>query len=69
MLVLAQVLQSLNIPGGDDEVLCYSLTDNCVGTNRFTTRAECCDNRGKEPAQFGFSVRTDTEGCARCPIS
>ena len=57
------------IPGGDDQVLCYSSTDNCVGASRFTTRAECCDNRGKDAAEFGLSVRIDDEGCSRCPIS
>ena len=57
------------IPHGDDEVLCYSISDDCVGPSRFTTRAECCDNRGKEPVDFGFSVQTDGEGCRRCPIS
>ena len=67
-LVLA-LAQEFVISGGDDMVQCYSRTDNCVGPSRFTTRAECCDNRGKEPAQFGFSVRTDDEGCRRCPIS
>ena len=66
--MLAQ-LPDLGVPGGDDEVFCYSRTDNCVGPNTLTTRTECCDNRGKEAADFGFSVRTDTEGCRRCPIS
>ena len=69
MLVLAQ-LPDLGIPGGDDMVQCYSRIDDCIGSSRFTTRAECCDNRGKEPAQFGFSVRSDGErSCSRCPIS
>ena len=68
LLGLAQMLPDLGIPGGDDMVQCYSRTDNCVGPSRITTRAECCDNRGKEPAQFGFSVRTNG-GCRRCPIS
>ena len=57
------------IPGGDDMVQCYSRTDDCIGSSRFTTRTECCDNRGKEAADFGFSVRTDGEGCRRCPNS
>ena len=59
----------LEIPGEDDLVDCYSDTDNCVGPFRITTRAKCCDNRGKEPADYGFSVWTDGEGCSRCPTS
>ena len=57
------------IPGGDDRVQCYSRTDNCVGPSRVTTRAECCDNRGKDQIDFGFSVQIDGVICSRCPIS
>ena len=59
----------LEIPNGDDHVQCYSGTDNCDGSSRITTRAACCDNRGKDPADFGFSVLIIGEGCSRCPIS
>ena len=67
-IVLAQVLPDLGIPDGD-LVECYLSTDNCTGTCRNTTYAECCDNRGKDPADFEFSVQTDDEGFRRCPIS
>ena len=70
ILLSAQVLPNLGISGGNDQVLCYSDTENCNGSPRNTTRVECCDNRGKDGLEnYGFSVRTDAEGCTRCPIS
>ena len=69
MLASAAQIPDLGIPGGDDMVLCYSRSNNCIGPSRFTTRTECCDNRGKEPVDFGFSVLINGEGCSRCPIS
>ena len=47
---------------------CYLSTDNCVGPSRRTSRAECCDNRGKKRADFGFSTQIGSESLTRAKI-
>ena len=65
MSVLAQV----DIPLGDDMVLCYASNDcsgGAVSGGNPVTRVACCDNQ-IDPV--GYSAFNDGEqGCRRCPI-
>ena len=59
------VLGLVELPNADQTVFCYAAGDTCQGGLVITTLGACCDNTRLDG---GYSYRTYSEGCLRCPI-